>query len=1040
MGTASSAPSSVLHQEVTDVTDTSDDEKREEEENTADDGCIEEKELTRAEQKIIEKQKRQEFLASKQRKRGGTFVLHVNKEDSTKKIRFDLHVESASALQENTFKSSFRRPREKKEDVLVAAPVVIASKSSGDDENLREDEGVASILVQSKKKEKKSKSYAAAAAANLSSGSTVVSTTSASLSSRCVSWGQIEVREFKRTVGRGVVADHSDQTWLLGLSDIILFNGVEHSPTVPPGIEEGQSFSDDAEALEYEKHLAELASSAAAAAASSKEKKSKLRTASVAEPLTKLTSTAIPEITLHAEVSESTTSSSASVSASLHNTRQRLIARRVTIPGLSQRLGSVDEVETKRLKNLAERYSKLSVAQKALILTPTAQAALSATGGDFSRAAATNLSVALETRQSHNKTLRAAARIAASAASTASSSSSSSLTSAANDHKRNPFWDYLKQEERRLIFERDVGTGVTATNGELFSLGSLSEHFASIAQAKRDAKGCDCNAKIDKEVKRHSSSLKDLQSLATKLGMESFEETKELTKKELGEKIAAHLKHDRLCLNPSPPTFDLTETSTESSKLLIHAEGMDGDELDLKRLIESHDFAQAPPEAPSSANHVLMNARAGFIRARLLEEEVDKDMRSFFVQRQSHGIENFGSVTSMVSSSPLQSSPMSTPHLTSQTSVSMSTSSPALAASFDCPCALDGVGCHYARCNCSVGECNNLSFWHCTSARYDAEATEVFRSELIGYSKNRQLKLFLDAETDMVAVWNSIDAHWAKEKEKAVKRGGKKAARAERRNEKEDEERQKREQKEREEQDRVEAEAAAAIVERYEREEEERIILEKRKALEARLEKEIQDRIAAEEEARRKEAEEKDRVKKESLEALQRDMIKHQQRIAQQKSKARGERPIGVESVSLETLSLDEKALVTQTQPVSPPKSQPMRQKQQNKKLESPFIIPTLPSPFTAASSQKSDSEVDVISSSPSRSPMTSSRQRGGSTISPRGGGPVADTKVEQKQLTPTTVSPRKVGLQKEKQKSSPISASVAAALLREKLASEVTV
>jgi hypothetical protein len=119
-----------------------------------------------------------------------------------------------------------------------------------------------------------------------------------------------------------------------------------------------------------------------------------------------------------------------------------------------------------------------------------------------------------------------------------------------------------------------------------------------------------------------------------------------------------------------------------------------------------------------------------------------------------------------------------------------------------------------------------------------------------------------------------------------------------------------------------------------------------------------------------------------------------------------------------------------------------MRQKQQNKKLDAPLIIPTLSSPFTAASSQKSDSEVDVISSSPSRSPMTSSRK----TISPKGGGPVADIKAEQKQLTllsppslPTQpvspISQRKGGLQ-----SSPISASVAAALLREKLASKVTV
>jgi hypothetical protein len=165
-------------------------------------------------------------------------------------------------------------------------------------------------------------------------------------------------------------------------------------------------------------------------------------------------------------------------------------------------------------------------------------------------------------------------------------------------------------------------------------------------------------------------------------------------------------------------------------------------------------------------------------------------------------------------------------------------------------------------------------------------------------------------------------------------------------------------------------------------------------------------------------------------------MIKHQQRIAQQKNKARRERPIGVESVSLETLSLDEKALSTQTQPVSPPKSQPMRQKQQNKKLDAPLIIPTLSSPFTAASSQKSDSEVDVISSSPSRSPMTSSRK----TISPRGGGPVADIKAEQKHLT--LVSPPSLPTQPVSPISQrkPISASVAAALLREKLASKVTV
>lgn len=1007
MGTSSSIPESALHQEVSDA---SEDENREETPvDEESDVLSEEKEITKADQKQADRLRRYEQLASKQRKRGGTFILCLNEADATKNIRFELHPESAASLIgiQTHLRSCLagQQPRvEKKAEIPVEAPVSNNIASSIEDDRLREDdEGSSSILVHTKKKEKKGKTI---------SGATKASPIPASSLSSRVTWGSIEVREFKRTVGRGVVADHSDQTWLLGLSDTLIFNGSEHSPSIPG--DDAKPHSDDAEAIEYEKFLADAASAAALASAAVKDKKNsgKARTASIAES-TKQRSLSVAE---HSDVVEESTNISASVTMEAAPfVRTRLLGRRTAIPGFSVRIGTVEEVEAKRVKDLAERYSRLSIAQKALILTPAAQAALAAAGGDFSRASANNISVALETRQSHNKTLRAAARIAASAASSQTSSSASSVSI---DHKRNPFWDYLKPEERRLIFERDVGAGATSSNGELFSIASLSEHFASAAQAKRDAKGCDCNAKIEKEVKRHSNSLKELQSLAVKVGVDSLEEansTKELTKKELGEKITAHLKHDRLCLSHSPPAFELSGSDTKSD------EGLTSDEIDLKRLIESQDFAQAPPETSVSAKHVLMDARAGYMRARLLESEVNKDLRSFFIQRKTLGIENYGSVTTTSSSSIHQSSPMSTPLLTSQSSpTSSSSSSPPLAATFECPCALDGVGCHYARCNCSVGECNNLSFWHCTSARYDAEATEVFRAELIKYSKNRQMKLFLDAESDMASIWNSIDAHWVKEKEKAAKRGEKKAARAERRNEKEDEERLK---KEREEQDRIEAEAAAALVEKIEKEQEELRAITRAKEEEAKRLKEIQQRKFEEEEARRKEAEELDRLRNESLQALQREMVKHQQRVALHQNKTKAS-PIGVEAVSMSTI--EEQALVSHTQAATPPRQQHQHQRQR----KVPAATPPSPS-VTAPSPQQNDDH-----SSPAGSPPSSSikKRRAANSSSPRGGGPATTDQPPPKVET----SPLTVGQKVAPKAASPkvaLSASVAAEMLAAKLA-----
>ena len=1023
---------SALQQEAS--SDASEDEHREE--NIADDDCDvpkQEKEFTRADQKLADKRLRYEQLASKQRKRGGTFVLNLNEGDATKNVQFELHAESAAAISSSSqtrSKSCMKKEKESREEVVISREETAANDAALSSEEYRlrgENDGSASILIQTKKKEKKGKSSLVSTKATIPvSVSTkaslpVSSTIIPALSSSRITWGSIEVREFKRTVGRGVVADHSDQSWLLGLSDVIIWNSSEHPPSLPVGESDSQPHYDDAEAIEYEKYLADVASSAALASAAAKDKKNtKGRTASMAES-TKQRSTSVTD---HVDAEETTgNSAAAAITTATPFVRQRLLGRRSVIPGFSLRIGSVDEVEAKRVKDLAERYSRLSVAQKALILTPAAQAVLAAAGGDFSRAAATNLSVALETRQSHNKTLRAAARIAASAASSLTSSSASS-SSPSIDHKRNPFWDYLKPEERRLVFERDVGVGATSTNGELFLIGSLSEHFASSAQAKRDAKGCDCNAKIEKEVKRHSNSLKELQSLALKVGVDSLDEAnpaKELTKKELGEKITAHLKHDRLCLSHSPPAFELCGGS------VVAEEGLDGDELDLKRLIESHDYAQAPPDAPVSANHVLMNAKAGVIRARLIEAEVNKDMRSFFVQRQTLGIENYGSVASMSTTSGnlRQSSPMSTPLLTSQSSPTSSSSSPPLAATFECPCALDGVGCHYARCNCSVGECNNLSFWHCTSARYDAEATEVFRAELIGYSKNRQMKLFLDAETDMVSVWNNVDAHWVKEKEKAAKRGEKKAARAERRNEKEDEERLKRE---RDEQDRIEAEAAAALVERNEREQEEQRAIEKAKAEEAKRLREIQQKMLAEEENRRKEEEELIRVKRESLEALQMEMKKHQQRVAMQ-NKAKVKPSIDVEAVNL--LTVEESALVSHTQAASPP-----RQQQQQRQRKGPASPPS--PPFVAPSSPDSRAENN---SSPSKPSSAMKQRRSGEAASPRGDGPPTELAQKVESTSPSTgqkVVAKAAGVQKA-QKAPPVSASVAAALLAAKLAGGVS-